>query len=272
VLYRTLLHWLPPLPTLPAGEPAPPLEGAAPSASPAGNRPAAASPDEALAPDLPAPLRSVPGLALDAALRNVLGRPQRLMTLLHRFGLEHGADAEAIQALLLNHDLDGARRMAHTLKGLAGTLGLSVVQNLAAALEQELKRHLAAAHQEAAPPDTDTGMPSNLPELAELAAQMSRLLPWLQALGPLSDGPAAHSAEATLGPQALAAPLQALRELLLTDDVRAPAAFAALERDLHAVHPVATEQIGRQLADYALDQALLTLDALLAAVPALQAG
>jgi len=54
--------------------------------------------------------------------------------------------------------------------------------------------------------------------------------------------------------------------------VRATAAFAALEHDLHAVHPVATEQISQQLADYALDQALITLDTLMAEVPALRGG
>jgi hypothetical protein len=53
--------------------------------------------------------------------------------------------------------------------------------------------------------------------------------------------------------------------------VRATSAFAELEDGLRRIHPAATAQLGQQLADFALDQALLTLDALLAEVPALRA-
>jgi two-component system, sensor histidine kinase and response regulator len=269
VLYRTLLQWLPPLPP---GDAAPTPDAdlpgtaaAAPGSPPVPQR----AQGEAVPADLPPALRAVPGLALGPALRNVLGRPQRLMTLLHRFGLEHGADAQALQTLLVQGDTEGARRMTHTLKGLAGTLGLGAVQNLAAALERELKNRIARPTAES-PAESAGTPPADLPELKELSAQMGRLLPWLQALGQATDGQPPALAAPARPPAALASAVQALRQLLSTDDVRATAAFAALEHDLQAVHPVATEQISQQLADYALDQALITLDTLLAEVPPLR--
>jgi len=275
-LYRTLLQWLPPLPP---GDATPVTETdplgtvtAAPNSPPV---PLQAQ-GGAVPADLPPALRAVPGLALGPALRNVLGRPQRLMTLLHRFGLEHGADAQALQTLLAQGDTEGARRTAHTLKGLAGTLGLSAVQNLAAALEHGLKSRMGADSAQpaaglAAPPAPQPPTTA-LPELQELSAQMNLLLPWLQALGQAADEPPPALDAPTRPPAALASAVQDLHQLLSTDDVRATAAFAALEHDLHAVHPVATEQISQQLADYALDQALITLDTLMAEVPALRGG
>ena len=52
--------------------------------------------------------------------------------------------------------------------------------------------------------------------------------------------------------------------------MRATTAYAALADELRTLHPQAAEQMDRQLGDYALDQALITLDTLLAAEPALR--
>lgn len=175
------------------------------------------------------------------------------MALLHRFGLEHGADAQSVQALLQAGDTEGAHRTAHTLKGLAGTLGLSAVQQSAAALEQRLKQ---------------AGGPTEPAELNQLATRLNTLAPWLRALGnPAGTPPAPRAA---VDPASLAPPLQALRELLRTDDVRAVTAYAALADQLRTLHPEAAGHLDQQLADYALDQALITLDTLLAEVPALR--
>ena len=247
-LYHTLLHWLPP--TLPA--PATPST-AEPGGSAAATASAAATPPEALPPDLPPALLAVPGLVLSQALRNVLGRPQRLMELLHRFGLEHGADAPSIQALLEAGNAEDARRTAHTLKGLAGTLGLNALQHTAAALEQRIKQ---------------PGCPAEPEELNRLASQLNTLAPWLRALAAPVNTPAAP--QPVIDPASLAAPLQALRELLRTDDVRATTAYAELADGLRALHPEVAEQMEQQLDDYALDQALITLDTLLTAEPALR--
>ncbi|MBV5291082.1 MAG: PAS domain S-box protein [Curvibacter lanceolatus] len=239
-LYRTLLQWLPPLPAASPQLPQPPQPpaDALPAEPPAG---------------LPPALLAVPGLALDQALRNVLGRPQRLMALLHRFGLEHGADAQSVQTLLQAGDTEGAHRMAHTLKGLAGTLGLSTLQHTAAALEQRIKQ---------------ADCPTEPAELHQLAGQLNTLTPWLRALAAPAGTPIASSP--AVEPASLVAPLQALRELLRTDDVRATTAYAALADPLRTRYPEAAGQMDRQLADYALDQALSTLDALLAQEPALR--
>jgi len=193
-LYRTLLQWLPPTLAEAAprstSEPCSTAEDKAPV-----TEPVTAPLPEARPPELPPALLAVPGLALEQALRNVLGRPQRLMELLHRFGLEHGADAQSVQTQLQAGDTEGAHRTAHTLKGLAGTLGLSTLQHTAAALEQRIKQADGATE------------PA---ELHQLASQLNTLTPWLRALA-VSAGTLTTSSPA-VEPASLAAPLQALRE------------------------------------------------------------
>ena len=244
-LYRALLQWLPPVP----------------ASEPPGDRPPAERPPMAPSPvptsELPAELLAVPGLALGPALRNVLNRPQRLMTLLHRFGLEHGADGQSVQALLQSGDTEAARRIAHTLKGLAGTLGLNEVQQTAAELEQALKQ--------AAGTPAPTENPQQTHQLTnQLMTQLQALTPWLRALAPAALTPTESRPAASL-----AGPLRALRELLRTDDVQASTAYAALAGDVRTLWPETAAQLDRQLADFALDEALITLDALLASEPAL---
>ena len=248
-LYRTLLQWLSPAC---AETPVTPLASAPDSPPPDSTASDTASAPEALPTDLPPALLAVPGLALGQALRNVLGRPLRLMELLHRLGLEHGADAQSIQASLEAGDHEDARRTAHTLKGLAGTLGLNALQHTAAALEQRIKQ---------------PGCPSEPEELKALSTQLNTLAPWLRALA--APGSTRTASQPAIDPASLAAPLHALRELLRTDDVRATTAYAELADGLRALHPQVAEQMERQLDDYALDQALLTLDALLADEPTL---
>ena len=248
-LYRTLLQWLSPAC---AETPVTPLASAPDSPPPDSTASDTASAPEALPTDLPPALLAVPGLALGQALRNVLGRPLRLMELLHRLGLEHGADAQSIQASLEAGDHEDARRTAHTLKGLAGTLGLNALQHTAAALEQRIKQ---------------PGCPSEPEELKALSTQLNTLAPWLRALA--APGSTRTASQPAIDPASLATPLHALRELLRTDDVRATTAYAELADGLRALHPQVAEQMERQLDDYALDQALLTLDALLADEPTL---
>lgn len=78
-------------------------------------------------------------LDLDLALHNVGGKLPRLVHYLHRMFNEHGDDALVLHQQLAAGNREQALRQAHSLKGIAGTLGLSRLQTLAAELERFLR-------------------------------------------------------------------------------------------------------------------------------------
>nr|WP_320115801.1 response regulator [uncultured Desulfuromonas sp.] len=84
-------------------------------------------------------LASLPGLDMQAGLRSVRGKFDRLAQLLVRFAEDHQNDADKIEPLIASADLAAAQQLAHALKGVAGTLGLITIQEAAAALELALK-------------------------------------------------------------------------------------------------------------------------------------
>jgi CheY-like chemotaxis protein/HPt (histidine-containing phosphotransfer) domain-containing protein len=82
----------------------------------------------------------VPVSALDAtaALHNVGGSEALLGKLLREFYSDHCEDAQRIQGALAAGDHAGARRLAHTVKGIAGTIAAATLQDVAGQLETAL--------------------------------------------------------------------------------------------------------------------------------------
>ena len=88
-----------------------------------------------------APLRALPGLALDVGLRSCRGKVAQLRKLLLRFAADHAADMDKVRTDLAQQDWVAAERRVHTLKGVAGMLGWVMLQREAQAVEQLLKQH-----------------------------------------------------------------------------------------------------------------------------------
>ncbi|MBI5901630.1 MAG: PAS domain S-box protein [Rhodocyclales bacterium] len=122
-LYATLLKWLPALAATKVG---------------AGGTAAAHADDR---PDLD-PGRILARLAQDAgvdvefALRLLRGRQERLIELLRELARSHHGDMLALESCLRQGASEDARRIAHTLKGAAATLGAGELAAAAAAVEQ----------------------------------------------------------------------------------------------------------------------------------------
>ncbi|MBI3102385.1 MAG: PAS domain S-box protein [Burkholderiales bacterium] len=91
---------------------------------------------------LPAPL---PGLDQSAGLRNALGRPAFYAEVLQRFAAHHADSAQRMAQALAEARLDILLREAHTLRGLAGTIGATALQDAAARLEEALRGPPAAS-------------------------------------------------------------------------------------------------------------------------------
>ena len=129
MLYATLAQWLP-------------IAGAS-VATPAAARiqPQARLDNDALR----AALAKVPDLDSQLGLASIQGRVATYQRLIDKFSSTHSEDFALIQHHLNTGDNIEARRLAHSLKGGAGTLGAIAVQAAAASLEAAIKDGLPAA-------------------------------------------------------------------------------------------------------------------------------
>ena len=85
--------------------------------------------------DLPAVL---PGLDINAGLARINGNRCLYRWLLDDFVREYGSAAEILRGLIDSGDQEAARRLVHTLKGVAGNISAVDVQEAAGALETAL--------------------------------------------------------------------------------------------------------------------------------------
>lgn len=86
------------------------------------------------------PLRDIVGLDVKDALTRVQGNRGLYVKLLRRLATEHDADMVEFDAAAANGDWTSAMRIAHTIKGLAGTVGAGDLQERFARLESEARR------------------------------------------------------------------------------------------------------------------------------------
>ena len=136
-LYATLLKWLP------AAGPATKPEIGADETTPATPQ---AMPDDAdfvmgAVDDatLRARLAAIPDLDLQAGLRLVSGKLERCRRILKLFADGHGEDVPRLSALIGHNDLVAAERLAHALKGAAGSVGALPIQVIATTLDDALR-------------------------------------------------------------------------------------------------------------------------------------
>ncbi len=254
-LYRTLWRWL---------KQAAPVSPDAPAPM-APTTPSDPTTDDATLDDL----AHVPGLDTQAGLRSVRGQAGKLQTLLQRFAHEHADDVAVARAALQapNNDsmADGVRCL-HTLKGLAGTLGLQAVQAAAERAEQSFRD------------DQSTPALQNalLDELANHLAPAvegirRHLPPWVPDAPkglPQGTEPSQHPVGAAPNP-ALMAQLKAWRALLAADDLQASDLYPGIRAELVNFWPEASiKRLDQAMDDYAMPDALEQLDAWLQTVQA----
>ncbi|WP_412480743.1 PAS domain S-box protein [Azonexus sp. IMCC34839] len=84
-------------------------------------------------------LAEIAGLDSEFGLQTVRGKVETYKRLLGKFAENHFDDFARIRTCLSNGEHEEARRLAHSLKGAAATLGAVVVQKSAAALEAAIR-------------------------------------------------------------------------------------------------------------------------------------
>ena len=81
----------------------------------------------------------LPGIDISRGLARVGGKQTLFRKLLVEFRADHGNDVSVMREALARGEKDTAQRLAHTIKGLAGTIGAGELNKTAAMLESALK-------------------------------------------------------------------------------------------------------------------------------------
>ena len=234
VLNEALVHWL--------GE-----------LSPA--RPATPTPAPA---DEGSTLARIASLDPVLGLRSTQGDPNRLLNLLNQFADRHRQDAGELRKALQAGDDAQARLIAHSLKGIAGTLGLKALREAASVVERDIiDRKGPSGTRETAVQQVADALEQACQEILALRVPATTAAP-----GDAGDPPPDLIA--------LREELAHLRELIATDDLGAQNAFQALQPRFSAVAGRSVARLGKEIEDFAFDEALATLDAIIAARPELR--
>ncbi len=210
--------------------------------------PAAAPGERRVQPRAAHGLPAVPGFDLEVALRRVGGKADLLRSMLERFGASCSSVLPELRQLIDAENYAGARRVAHTLKGAAATLGGTDIATAAANVERSMRlMHESTDNQTAAATALASGTLGVAgvvgsavfaSELAELEIALQPALPVLKAI---NGAPANAPAQTTPAPSATPAPsipgampatyaaeFTELRRLLASNSFSARKAFAAL--------------------------------------------
>lgn len=115
-------------------------------------------PDEPLLPEMP-------GLDTQAGLRRVLGKKPFYLSLLRKFAAGQGRAVLDLRQALAAQDRETAERMAHTLKGVTGSLGLVLLQQQAEAMQHAIHRGESAALLEPALAQLQTDLAATIAQL-----------------------------------------------------------------------------------------------------------
>ena len=219
-LWAVLLTWLKPRRTVP-GDPKPPAE----------------TPSEPAA--LPV---SLAGVDMELGLRRVLGKKPQYLSLLRKFLAGQKDTAAAIRAALDGNDLETAERLTHTMKGVAGNIGATALQDRAADLQGALR-------EQAERKTLDDLVRLFSDALREVIEDLEAKLPPEEALQPTD-----------VDWRQLRAHCETLVERLRSDDATAPNLFHAHRNLFHAGFPQAFPAIEAAIRSYDFETALSLLE------------
>ena len=222
-------------------------------ATPLPMRPDASQEDQRAWGPMRARLARIDGLDVRRGLLSVNGNLALLARLVSQFPTGHGGDAERLLVQWEEGDLERALRTAHTLKSVAGMLGMAAVYDLALELEQAAKARQAAA---AARPRIEL--------LGNALHQLSRAIQAQAGEGP--------SPASVVDWGALAEGLRRLEGMLAGDDTRAGEVHHQLQGGLAAALGAQASALGAAIDAFDYPGAATVLRGLLATEPRLRKG
>jgi two-component system sensor histidine kinase/response regulator len=208
--------------------------------------PEAAPPEVAEAPAVwVPPPGSISGLDSGAGLRRALGRPSLYRALLHKFVQSHDGTPQGLSDALREGELQRVERTAHTLRGVAGSIGAVEVQQHAQALEEAVRDSMPAALVQQ--------------RLEALGGALQGLLDALRSgLANVASGSSAAVGGSAADASAV---LERLRQLLSDDDADAAELLQQHAQVLQVRLGAAYAAVAECVAAYDFERALRALDA-----------
>ncbi len=223
LLFATLARWLPPA-----------------TFAPGGTAPAETGVEED-DDELRRGLVRLVGLDVAHGLSIEHNRPRKYLRLLELFLDSHDSDAERLRQMLDAGDLPGIEKLAHTLKGSAGSLGAVAASEAAGSLLSAIRRSAERA-------ETDRCVQRLLDELSPMIASIRDLLA------------TSNPAPAVIDLTRLDAVLAQLKELLQKGSMAASELAAAEEGLLVGALGTDGVEIVRHIARYDYEKALSILN------------
>ncbi len=226
VLYQTLLRWLP-----------------------TGQADAQAAPTPATDAGRQPGLDDIDGLDVAVGLRTMRGHEERYQRILGVFARTHRDDAATLRQILADGRQPEAERIAHSLKGSAGSIGAMRVAGAAASLEKAIRDKTPADSLETS--------------IATLATELAQLVPAIEAALQSADPPpAAPARPADL--QEVRRVGKELSRLLSEDDMQSATLWRSHGELLASLQPDAARQIGDAIENFEFESAHQMLDRLIA--------
>lgn len=206
-------------------------------------------------------LAALPGLNAEHGLALLEGDVAAYLLLLRRYAHNHANDMTLLRERLAAGDREEARRLAHTLKGIAGNLGAFATQRLAAELDAAIKEGRQMAELEPLTEATDQ-------ELQRLSAAIQATLP----------AEATQDYAGEVDWPTVRRVVNELTEQLAASSMDANSLFDRHAALLKAALGPLGEELAQRIGDYLYPEALETLqrarsaDTKLSPAPAAQAG
>jgi two-component system sensor histidine kinase/response regulator len=192
---------------------------------------------------------AIDGLDAKDGETRVMGNRKLYVKLLRQFVAQQGSALEQIAAALAKGETQVAERLAHTLKGVAGSIGAKAVQAAAATLEQMIREGAAAE-------DVETARQRTLTVLEPLVAALR------SALGAPAAEAVSSAGSELVDPAKARATAEQLMDLLADSDAGCGDFVEANRALLQAIFPGHEwYEFEKLIQDYALGEARVLLGA-----------
>jgi len=201
---------------------------------------------EAVSSEAIEPIPEIEGVDQADGLRRVGGNRRLYRQLLEKFAGKFAGADEQVSSALQSGDRNGAERVAHTVKGVAGNIGIKEVQFAAERLEKAIR-------------EGDDAVPSILQDFASLLGPQIKLIK--AALGEAAPSPSANGTKTAFDSAKAIEEMARLRSLLEASDGDSEEAFRALQDILSGhVEGVQLEALGSDISEFEFSGALRKLD------------
>jgi two-component system, sensor histidine kinase and response regulator len=195
------------------------------------------------------PLPEIEGLDVAGGLERVAGNKSLYRELLGLFAARQGPAGAQIRAALERGDRRSAERLAHSVKGVAGTMGFNTLFQLAGKLEQSLR-------------ESEADVQAIQKEFtSELEGQVRTIERALERMTPVVRG---ELRDPAFRPARVRPLFEQLRALLETSDADARTSFRSLKEAFGGVADTTRmDALERAISVFDFDRALLELNAMI---------